>query len=237
MTGDYFLIILILLAGASISVVAKKLTLLAGLAGFATGLFIYMGAGYVGITMLAVFFILGTAATSWGIGKKKQKGLAEKDHGKRTAGQVIANAGVAAIMGLLVIVRPEHAVLFRLMMAASLSSATADTLSSELGNVFGKRFYNILTFKKDVRGLDGVVSIEGTLSGIMGSICIAAVYAIACGFEVDFYLIVIAGTIGNLFDSFLGATLERKHYLNNDAVNFLNTAVAATVICLIHSFH
>ncbi|MGI8635438.1 MAG: DUF92 domain-containing protein, partial [Segetibacter sp.] len=191
---------------------------------------------YTGITMLAFFFILGTAATSWGKGEKNQKGLAEKNEGRRTAGQVIANAGVAAIVGFLVFVKPESAVLFRVMMAASLSSATADTLSSELGNLFGKRFYNILTFKKDVRGLDGVVSIEGTLSGVVGSICIAVIYATGFGFGVDFYLIIIAGTVGNLFDSLLGATLERKNYLNNDAVNFLNTAVAAMVISLVNTF-
>jgi uncharacterized membrane protein len=33
-------------------------------------------------------------------------------------------------------------------MAGAFSSATADTLSSELGTVYGKKFYNILTFKK-----------------------------------------------------------------------------------------
>jgi len=237
MTSDYLTIILILLAGALISVLAKKLTWLAGLTGFVTGVLIYVGAGYTGITMLAAFFILGTVATSWGMDKKKQKGLAEKDYGRRTTGQVIANAGVAAIMGFLAIVKPENRTLFQLMMAASFSSATADTLSSEMGNVLGKRFYNILTFRKDKRGLDGVVSMEGTLWGVAGSICIAAIHAIGFGFGVNFYLIIIAGTIGNLSDSLLGATLERKHYLNNNTVNFLNTAIAAAVVCVVYFFN
>jgi uncharacterized membrane protein len=36
-----------------------------------------------------------------------------------------------------------------------------------------------------------------------------------------------AALIGMLADSFLGAWLERRHLLNNDAVNFLSTLLAA----------
>jgi uncharacterized protein (TIGR00297 family) len=236
MLSHYCLIISILIAGAVASVRAGKLTAVAGLTGVIVGLAIFAGAGYTGITMLAVFFILGTSATSWGIAEKQRKGLAEHNKGKRTAGQVVANAGVAAILGLLVLTNSASKDLFAIMMAASFSSAAADTLSSELGNLYGRRFYNILTFKKDTRGLNGVVSLEGTMFGVAGSICIASIYSFSYGFNETFLLIVIAGTIGNLCDSVLGATFERKSYLNNNAVNFLNTAGAAFFIFVIYLF-
>jgi uncharacterized membrane protein len=35
------------------------------------------------------------------------------------------------------------------------------------------------------------------------------------------------GVFGLLFDSLLGATLERRGWINNDAVNFLSTASSA----------
>ena len=94
-------------------------------------------------------------------------------------------------------------------------------VSSELGNVYGKHFYNIINFKRDIRGLNGVVSFEGTLIGILGSSLIALIYAMLAGFTIDLLWVVIAGTIGNLTDSVLGATLERKQILNNKCSQFL----------------
>jgi uncharacterized membrane protein len=41
--------------------------------------------------------------------------------------------------------------------------------------------------------------------------------------------IVVAGFAGNLADSILGASLERKGWLKNDQVNFLNTLIAAII--------
>src|SRR5438128_851678 len=141
MVSNYGLIISILLIAAMLSVRAGKLTAIAGLAGFLAGLFVFAGAGYTGIVMLATFFLLGTFATSWGMMQKQRLGLAENNKGKRTAGQVIANAGVAAMLGLFIVAIPEHKDLFILMIAASLASATADTLSSELCNLYGRKFY------------------------------------------------------------------------------------------------
>ena len=42
-----------------------------------------------------------------------------------------------------------------------------------------------------------------------------------------FWISCTSGVFGLFFDSLLGATLERRRWLNNDAVNFLSTASAA----------
>jgi uncharacterized protein (TIGR00297 family) len=227
MIYTYGLILLIILSAMIVSVWLQKLSITGALTGGLIGFLIFLGAGYVGVLMVAVFFILGTAATSWKINLKEKSGLAESNKGRRSAGQVIANSGIAGILGFIAYLYPEYADMLRMMIAASFASATADTLSSELGNVYGRKFYNIVSLRKNQRGLNGVVSLEGTLIGIAGSSIIAIVYGFGWGWNLDVIWVIIGGTIGNLADSVLGATVERRRYINNNTVNFLNTMTAA----------
>lgn len=209
---------------------ANKLTLAGTLTGGIVALGIFAGAGFTGIGMLAAFFVLSVLATSHKKAEKR-KLTADKHHPeKRNAGQVLANGGVAAILGLLAYQIQSQAALFAVLMAAALASAMADTLSSELGTVYGRRFYNIISFKPDEKGRDGVISLEGTLIGIAGSVIIAVIYALGFGWGNTCFYIIIAGTAGNITDSVLGVTLERKAYLNNNAVNFFNT-ILSVITC------
>lgn len=213
---------------------AKKLTPLAALTGGLLGTLVFMGEGWTGIALLGAFFLLGTGATSWKRKTKQRLGLAGENKRGRTAGQVLANGGTGGLLGLLAVVFPQHSSLSLLLMAAAFSSAASDTVSSELGSVYGRRFYDILTFKNGRRGNDGVISIEGLLAGLGGSLVIAAVYSVTAGWNRNFLWIVVAGTVGNLADSFLGATVERRGVLGNDAVNLLNTLIAALTMAAAH---
>ena len=229
----YLPLILLLTVIVIASILTQKLTVKGAMTGAGIATLIFSGAGYTGLGMLAAFFILGTLSTAWGKKEKLQFKAKGDQSGKRNAGQVLANGGVAAIMGLLIYFIPAKTELLRLMIAGSLASAMADTLSSELGMIYGRRFYNIISWKRDTRGLDGVISLEGTLIGIVGSIIISIIYAVGFGWDNKILIVIIAGTIGNLADSVLGALWERKHYLGNDAVNFLNTLIAAIVAGLL----
>jgi uncharacterized protein (TIGR00297 family) len=226
---QYWLLAALLVGAMTLSVQKGKLDVAGALTGGVIGFLVYMGAGFTGIAMIGAFFILGTAATSWKMKLKQQLLLAEKEKGKRNASQVIANGGIAALSGLLIILFPAQKELFRIMMAAGLASATADTLSSELGNLYGKRYYNIVSFRRDKRGLDGVVSLEGSMFGVAGSAVIALIYAFGFSWGSAVWIIIVTGVLGNILDSVLGATLQRKHYLKNDAVNLLNTLIAALI--------
>jgi uncharacterized protein (TIGR00297 family) len=220
---------LLLGAGMAYSVRAGKLTSAAAITGGVLGLLIYLGGGFTSLALLALFFGLGTTASDWRVADKRRLGLAEENKGRRTAGQVVANAGVAGGLGLLAWQLHAAALLAGLMLAGSFAAAAADTLASELGNVYGRRYFNILTLKPDARGLNGVVSLEGTLLGLAGSAVLAAAYCAGFGWGPAFGWLLVAGTAGNLVDSVLGATLERSGVLGNNAVNFLNTLTGALV--------
>jgi len=231
--GAYFIVFTLLVIVAVISVRARKLTPVAGVTAILTGLLVFAGTGHTGIILLASFFILGTLATSH---RKDLKAKLQPEgvHPEaRNAGQVLANGGTAALMSLIALINPAAADTYTMMLAASLAAATADTLSSELGMVYGRNSYNILTFKKEPRGLDGVVSLEGTLLGAAGALLIALIHAAAAGFGAAILFITLGGILGNLADSLLGASLERKHYIGNDGVNFLNTLTGALVALLL----
>lgn len=215
-----------------LSVKAGKLSVTASLTAGVVGFLVLAGGGYAGLSLLVTFFVLGVLATGHRRATKAQVAGNEPHSEKRKASQVMANGGVAAAAGLLSLLDPVRSELYLLMMAASLSAATADTLSSELGTVYGKRFFNILSFRKEPRGLDGVVSVEGTLLGLAGSIVIAGIYALFNSLDYTFLIILITGTAGNLLDSILGAAFERKRLLHNDLVNFFTTLFASLLVLL-----
>ncbi len=226
------IVYILLLIGMFFSFRLKKLTLSGSLTGGLIGLLIFLGAGYLGLFMLSFFFISGTLVTSY----QAQIKNITKTHmyeSRRTAGQVLANGGCAGLLGLISFIDNENSHLYITMMAASLASATSDTYSSELGMVHGRIFYNCLTFKPDLKGENGVVSLEGILFGIIGAALIALIYYLFLGNYSHVLWIIIAGILGNFSDSVLGATLERKHYINNNVVNFASTAIAASVMFIV----
>ncbi|MEJ7557857.1 MAG: DUF92 domain-containing protein [Pedobacter sp.] len=209
----------------------NKLTLSGSLATGMIGVCVYLADHLRGVLLLLIFFITSVLATAH---KKEFKVKVHRDATQlmgRTAGQVFANGGVAALCALLSILDSEHLQLYLVMLASSLASALADTLSSELGIVYGRRFYNILSLKRDTNGLDGVVSAEGSLIGAAGAFVVGLSFA---GFSITALCIGVAGISGNLMDSIIGASLERKGIIGNNFVNFLNTLFAAIVGLLLY---
>jgi len=113
---------------------------------------------------------------------------------------------------------------------AALSEAAADTVSSELGQVRSEHARLITTWESVPAGTDGGVSWAGTLSGVAAASVVSLVGVLAGLLPLRWLAISIAASmIGMISDSFLGALLERRKLLNNDAVNFIGTLIAAGV--------
>lgn len=173
---------------------------------------------------LLILFAITLAATRVGRSRKQTLKVAEAKSG-RSASQVMANLGV---MGLAVVIPGFKAAY--LMALAALAEAAADTISSEIGTAKAARTVLITGWKTVPPGTNGGISLSGTIAGILGAAIIASSAAVFSLVHVPgAILIAVAGIFGMLIDSLLGATLERRGYLNNDLVNLLSTAAAAGV--------
>jgi uncharacterized protein (TIGR00297 family) len=178
---------------------------------------------------LLALFVLTFCATRFGRGKKQQLGVAEDKRG-RNAAQVAANLGVAGLGAAAALTYPLPGMCYAVVVAAALAEATADTLASELGEVLGGQPFMVTTRRRVRPGTDGAISLAGTLAGTGGAVLVVLVAALTLGLGAGDAVCAGLGAVGGLFvDSLLGATAERRGWLNNDAVNFISTCAAAVM--------
>lgn len=226
--GWHFALLAVMLLVLLLSVRKKKLTLAAGIVAGILGLVVMLGTGITGALLLIAFFAMGVWASRYK--RYRKQAITGPSHTEqRNWVQVLANGGIAGICSLLVPVDNGHLSLYVYLAAGSLAAAAADTVSSEIGTVHGSRFVNVLTWKREPPGGDGVISLEGTLAGLSAATVIALVYGIGVGASHEIFYVMAAGVLGNLVDSLLGAGLQRRGWLNNDGVNFCNTAAGALI--------
>jgi uncharacterized protein (TIGR00297 family) len=181
---------------------------------------------------LLALFLLTLGATKLGRSRKEAIGVAERRAGRR-ASQVMANLGIAGIAGLGFV----GGRWFVVACIAALVEATADTVSSEIGQAFGGRTALVTSLKEVPPGTDGGVSWMGTLAGVFAGGLVLAVACWSLELRVKEAAAAFAGgLVGLMFDSLLGATAERRGWIGNDWVNFSSTLVAAIVGFVLASF-
>ncbi len=193
------------------------------LCGWCLGVALYAFSGWRGFSLLLLFFVLGTACTKIGYAKKAILGIAQEKGGRRGARNAIANTGAGVLFAFLVVATPYHTV-FALALVAAFATAAADTVSSEIGQAYGRTTYLVTSFRRVPAGTEGAVSLEGSLAGLAASTLPAA---FAAGTSLITWpgaaVVVVAAFIGTTLESYLGATLQRTRTIDNNVVNFANT--------------
>lgn len=186
---------------------------------------LYASAGPSAFAALAALFLLTWAATRLGFRRKQELGLAERREG-RNGWQVLANLGVAALSSILFSATGNRAWLVAAI--AALAEAATDTVASEIGQTRSRTALLITTWKPVPAGTDGGVTFPGTWAGAMAGLTIASISALTGLLTpAQLWIAAAAGFSAMLVDSFLGATCQRRGWMNNDAVNFLGTLAAA----------
>lgn len=108
------------------------------------------------------------------------------------------------------------------LVICSLTALIADTASSEVGQWFKCKTFSIINLRKTTQGMDGGVSVNGFAGSVICILIYLVLFTIFYNLNLhSFVLIFFISEISNLVDSFLGATIQKKGYLNNEQVNFV----------------
>jgi uncharacterized protein (TIGR00297 family) len=208
---------------------ARAVSLSGAIGGALVGSIIYIGAGRRAWVLLFVTFLTASVVSRLGLQRKVMLGIAEHRGGRRGAGNALANCGVAALAAIAAAATPYRSQAL-LALTAALTAGGSDTVASEIGKAFGRSTFLVTTFGRVKPGTSGAMSFEGTAAGLVAAFALGAIGLAAGLIHGTALLAVVAGaTAGALVESALGATLEGPGILNNDMLNFINTAVAAAV--------
>lgn len=209
-------------------------------------------AGAVGTAALLGFFFSSSALSKLFRDRKAPMEAEYAKTGTRDFGQALANGGVAALASVLLGLTGDPR--FLLAMLGALVAANADTWATELGVLSRSHPRLITTLRPVAPGTSGAVSGAGLLASTAGAAFVASL-ALMTGVPWQFLPgLVLAGVVGSLVDSVLGATVQdvrwceacsreterRVHrcgqptralrgvsWLGNDTVNVVATAAGA----------
>ena len=204
------------------------------LAGGLACFLLFAGAGPTAFATLAALFLMTWVSTRLGYGRKLARGLAERREG-RNAWQILANLAVAAAGSVAFSATGNRVWLVAAL--AALAEAATDTVASEIGQYRRADARLITTWERVPAGTDGGITIPGSIAGLAAGLAIAAVAAVGgMILRGQFWVSVAAGFAGMLIDSILGATLQRRVWIGNQAVNFFATLAAAALADAIARF-
>jgi uncharacterized protein (TIGR00297 family) len=122
----------------------------------------------------------------------------------------------------------------RLGFVAALATAAMDTVSSELGPLYGRVTLLLPTFRRVKPGTEGAVSLEGTLLGLAAACVIAAgAMILGLGHLPSWWIVPVSAVAGTTVESLLGAAGWGKTSTSSAWLNVMATAVGATVAILL----
>ncbi len=230
-------------SGALAAIVVGTVTVAAG------------GAAWFGLVL--VFFVSSSMLTRW---KQARKAAAESAYakgGRRDAGQVLANGGIATACCALTLIPGLDPTMLYAGFAGALGAATADTWATEIGGLSRSDPFHILTGKRVPAGTSGGITWLGSAAAIAGA-CLIGLSSLLLGGTTDMsfpLIVLVAGTAGAAVDSVIGAVWQHMYHcvscgrfvessehcsmparparglrwMDNDAVNGICTAVGACI--------
>lgn len=227
-SGPWLEALVVNLAVAALATILRWISHKGTILAFAFGFFVYLSMGWPAYFLLCAFLLLGSVATSLGRQRKELLRVAQERGGRRGLSNVLCNGVVPILIaGFSLWIRdPVLAVAY----AAAVSTATFDTVATEIGQWIGRKPVNPMTFRAVKVGTPGAISREGTAGGLLGS----ALMGLA-GFLTGWLpltavpVIVVGALIGGLTESFIATNLKHRPQNAGSTLNIYNTLMGALV--------
>ena len=254
--AEFFLVLAFALAAVLLNAIDAQGFLASAMVGFA----VMFGGGFPWFVIVAVFFTLGVAFTLYKYGYKRRLGSAQGKGGARNWPHILANGGLASIAAIWSLASPGPVP--TVVFLGAISTSAADTVATELGLLSESQPKLVTNLSRSVPpGTSGGVTALGFVGSVFASLVIG-VMALALGVLSDPYLVLpvctVGGIFGAVFDSLLGATIQRKgncvvclepteklrhcgektkatkgaRFIENNVVNVLSTVAGAAAACL-----
>ncbi|HEY1429614.1 MAG TPA: DUF92 domain-containing protein [Candidatus Tumulicola sp.] len=185
---------------------ARSLTASGAVAAWLVGSATFGAGGWAAAAVLFAFFVPSALLSRVGSARKRAMTDTGK-HGPRDARQVLANGGVAAACALLA---THGNAVFAAAFAGAFAAASADTWATEIGVLSPEGPRSILTLRPVAAGLSGGITLAGTAASVAGAMLVASVAQLA-GLA-PFVPVAVAGVIGSLADSAVGAALQELRW-------------------------
>lgn len=192
---------------------------------------IYAGLYLAGLVVLAIALAFTLLSSRVGRARKVAHGVEEARGERRGIGNIIANCLVGTLGASLELFSFDWGLeLAAAWFVAGIAAGASDTVASEIGKAWGGAPRSFPTWQQVPPGTPGAISVAGTMAGMMAAALMvvpaAAMWLIPSTFVIP---IVMACTCGAFLESALATVFEADGVLDNNTLNFLNTAVAAAL--------
>lgn len=253
MTGQLLIGLLFASVISLFSFLARLLTPGGAFAQFVLGTVLLGLGGWKWTVPMLVFFILSSIISRFGKSRKASAEAFFEKSGRRDAGQVLANGGIAGAVTLIWHFTGIDSLYIAYL--GAVAAATADTWATEIGTLSRSSPVLLTTFQRVEAGRSGAVSLLGILAGLAGSAVVffSGIWWLHDPFPEIAVFVILGGIFGSTVDSLLGATVQAQYecrickkitersehcgeestllrgvrQLNNDAVNLICTAAGA----------
>lgn len=219
-----------------------------------TGTLVFGFGGLDAGLLLIAFFVSSSLLTRYQAARKQAVADVFAKTGRRDLGQALAN-GLIASLGAVFYGLTANPIGYAALVG-SLAAANADTWATELGVLARKPPRLITTGRRVPAGTSGGITPIGLLAALVGAGVIGLFAALFRSDARWIMVALIAGLIGSLVDSLLGATLQGIYYserrgreteratesdgtpnrlvrgrrwIDNDAVNFAATVAGGVI--------